>query len=236
MTGSRISLVSDFIQLLNISPHQQVLPAKANQLLEVFMRLFAAITISLFGWMLLALNLVLHPERQQASHAYWIAFISERDGQPDVYRMLADGSHLERVTYNPAAESELAWGSDARSLSFRARIEQKTSFHQLDLASGQLATTGYRTNQVWLPNLSPDGEWLVMHANLGRDMDIYRRRWGTHRVERLTDSLGDDEYPVWSPVIDMPWHSSAQLAASGLLTLSYPLVLGISWWRRRSDG
>jgi len=40
----------------------------------------------------------------------WIAFWSERDGNPEIYKMRADGSQLTRLTNNPALDVGVAWG------------------------------------------------------------------------------------------------------------------------------
>ena len=38
-----------------------------------------------------------------------LVFVSERDGNPEIYLMAADGSNLRRLTDNTADDSEPAW-------------------------------------------------------------------------------------------------------------------------------
>lgn len=40
---------------------------------------------------------------------YWIAFISSRDGNPEIYTMKADGSGQTRLTNDPASDKSPAW-------------------------------------------------------------------------------------------------------------------------------
>ncbi len=47
-----------------------------------------------------------------------IAFISNRDGKSEIYTMRADGSNVQRVTYNNLRETRLAWSPDGAMLAF----------------------------------------------------------------------------------------------------------------------
>ena len=47
-----------------------------------------------------------------------IAFVSQRDGNPEIYVMLADGSHQTRLTFAPGGDWRPAWLPDSRHLVF----------------------------------------------------------------------------------------------------------------------
>ena len=47
-----------------------------------------------------------------------IAFSSERDGNPEIYVMNADGSGATRLTYNGARDLVTAWSPDGRRIAF----------------------------------------------------------------------------------------------------------------------
>lgn len=40
----------------------------------------------------------------------WIAFVSQRDGNSEIYKMRADGSQVTRLTHNPANDTYPSWG------------------------------------------------------------------------------------------------------------------------------
>ena len=40
----------------------------------------------------------------------WIAFLSDRDGNVELYKMRADGSEVTRLTDNPAWDGMPSWG------------------------------------------------------------------------------------------------------------------------------
>ena len=47
-----------------------------------------------------------------------IAFMSTRDGNPEIYMMDADGSNQTRVTSNPAADVSPSWSTNGRTIVF----------------------------------------------------------------------------------------------------------------------
>jgi TolB protein len=47
-----------------------------------------------------------------------IAFDSDRDGNPELYRMGADGSDQTRLTFNEASDFLSTWSPDGRKLAF----------------------------------------------------------------------------------------------------------------------
>jgi Tol biopolymer transport system component len=47
-----------------------------------------------------------------------LAFVSERDGNMEIYLMDADGSHIRRLTYDAAADSSPNWSSDGSEIVF----------------------------------------------------------------------------------------------------------------------
>src|SRR5438093_10355678 len=47
-----------------------------------------------------------------------IAFVSDRDGNPEIYVMNADGTGLRRLTNNAASDGQPAWSPDGTKIAF----------------------------------------------------------------------------------------------------------------------
>lgn len=51
---------------------------------------------------------------------HWLAFMSNRDGNPELYRVHPDGSQLERLTDDPGYDVLPRWSADGRRLLFQS--------------------------------------------------------------------------------------------------------------------
>lgn len=47
-----------------------------------------------------------------------IAFVSYRDGNAEIYTMNPDGSDQQRLTEDPASDTEPAWSADGKKIAF----------------------------------------------------------------------------------------------------------------------
>lgn len=86
-----------------------------------------------------------------------IAFVSARDGQPDIYVMKADGSQIWRLTNSPDNDMILSWSADGQellfysypirgSISFAYADLRTQTLHPFDLAHGQ-----FQSFPAWQP-------------------------------------------------------------------------------------
>lgn len=110
-----------------------------------------------------------------------IAFASERDhaGSASVYVMNADGSQQTRLTWSdaPFRDEQPVWSPDGTRLAFTStRDSLVESWQETDEDGGVVQRSAVRTNR----------EVYVMNAD------------GSNQV-RLTNGLGNDDSPYWSP-------------------------------------
>ena len=87
-----------------------------------------------------------------------IAFVSERNGVAQVYRINATGQSLTQLTHGPQAKSDPAWSPQAGSLAFLAHTGDETALQLVD-------ALGTSTRELSDPNIkhvehfswAPDG-------------------------------------------------------------------------------
>jgi len=149
-----------------------------------------------------------------------IAFLSDRNGNFDVYVMDAKGGTPKRLTSNSAAEVPEGFSPDGKEVYYSAAIQapassvmypsgRMTQLYAVDIETGKsrqvLATPA---NMI---SISPDGkkmlyqdvkgfedEWRKHHtSSVTRDIWLYTPEDGKHR--NLTARAGEDRNPVLDP-------------------------------------
>jgi TolB protein len=139
--------------------------------------------------------------------------LSDRDGNPEIYIMNADGSNQTRITNNPAGDSSPAWSPDGSMIAFNT--------NRFEGGGDEIARRNISGGETWGLNLtrltfakehhsakannfiawSPDGRWIAFESDRDRDdPEIYLINAvdGTN-ARRLTYTRALDEVPSWSP-------------------------------------
>jgi Tol biopolymer transport system component len=143
-----------------------------------------------------------------------VLFVSDRDGDPDLYVMQADGSGLRRLTATPGYDGGPFFSPDGRWIAYRTdRLEKdRLQIHVMRAdGSGDVAVTA-GAGVHWAPFWHPTRPWLVWtgadHSDPTQrpnyDLWIVRYAERDGRFEagppvRLTDHASADVLPSFSP-------------------------------------
>lgn len=106
-----------------------------------------------------------------------IAFISDRDGNSELYVMNTDGSGLKRLTDTEADEWYPSWSPDGRRIAFLAETPGLPLYKVFVVdADGSNLTEVVGTNQPSSPvaySWSPDGSKLALELSLNGESSVY---------------------------------------------------------------
>jgi TolB protein len=129
-----------------------------------------------------------------------IAFMSGRDGNPEIYAMNVDGSNLRRLTNNSAGESSPTWSPSGSQIAFTSDRTGKAQIYVMNSADGSgvrrlTENESEADRPTWSP---PPFNEIAYAASTGR-YDIKVLEVSTGKVRQLTFGEGSNEGPAWAP-------------------------------------
>lgn len=128
-----------------------------------------------------------------------IAFVSDRDGDQDVYVMNADGTGVRLLTTNQVHDAAPVWSSDDR-IAYITEMADQRVLVAVDPDGAHAVQLHATSDQLGAPAWSPDGNTIAFVSDADGDREIY-----VLDVERqgdpvqLTRNKIDDAGPAWSP-------------------------------------
>jgi Tol biopolymer transport system component len=139
-------------------------------------------------------------ERQKV--AARLSFISERDGNREVYLIRPDGQEERRLTSDPIADYNGPASPDGTALVLMSAQGEggPQRFFVYPLGGGKPRKLGPDLGRLRYPSWSPDGRWLVFESNLQSHFsDLYRIGRDGAGLRRLTDNPEGNFEPALSP-------------------------------------
>jgi len=92
----------------------------------------------------------------------WLAFMSNRDGNPEIYRMRPGGGQPERLTDDPGYDVHPRWSPDGRRLVFQSQKGGVERVWTMNPDGTDLRVLGRPEDEASPPGAEPEGEptWL----------------------------------------------------------------------------
>jgi Tol biopolymer transport system component len=130
-----------------------------------------------------------------------IVFMSDRDGNNELYVMDIDGSGVENITNHEDQDGLPGWSGKENAIAFlTTRDSTSASIYRMD-ADGKelLALVKDKPIIGTPPEWSPNGNWIAFDSGLSGQSDIFLINIITSEVQNLTDHPSANRFSDWSP-------------------------------------
>jgi TolB protein len=130
-----------------------------------------------------------------------IAFVSDRDGNHEIYVMNPDGKGVVRFTFNPGEDENPEWSSDGTKITFSSSRDGYHGIYFMNAdGTGVTRVTPAGMNGFW-PTWSPDGSQIAFSRSVDVGVSLYVINADGTNLHRITTPPGaaQDMTADWSP-------------------------------------
>ena len=102
-----------------------------------------------------------------------IAFVSDRDGNHEIYVMNADGSEQSNLTMNSAADEHPCWSPDGSRIAFTSNRDDNFDVYTMNADGSGVKNLTRHAADDWGPSWSPDGSRIAFMSWRDGNNEIY---------------------------------------------------------------
>lgn len=147
-------------------------------------------------------------------------FTSSRDGNVEIYSATLEGTDVRRLTNDPAMDISPACGPNG-TLAFVSTRHRTPQIFMMNRDGSNVRRVTFRGSHNQTPTFCP-GSSRQLLAFTGRDdaYDIFTLDLGTQEYTRLTQGMGDNQDPAFSPDCRLVAFASTRRGAPGIYLAS----------------
>lgn len=131
-----------------------------------------------------------------------IAFVSNRDGNDEIYVMNDDGSDQRRLTDISSYNGGPSWSPDGKYIAFASNRDGNAEIYMMNADGSDQRRLTDHSSDDFQPNWSPDGKYIAFISDRDGNREIYVMNADGSNQIRLTNNTISDYDPVWSPQVE----------------------------------
>ena len=127
-----------------------------------------------------------------------IAFVSNRDGDSEIYVMDLSGGAVQKLTNNSASDLRPSWSPDGQKLAFYSSRDGNFEIYIMNGDGSNVQRLTENPAMDLDPAWSPDGKKIVFESLRDGWSDLYVIHLDTRAITRLTKDIWLDAHPAWA--------------------------------------
>jgi TolB protein len=131
-----------------------------------------------------------------------IAFMSNRDGDMEIFVMQADGTKERRLTNNATFDAQPTFSPNGQRIAFVSDRDGNDEIYTMNANGTNVRRLTNTPTSESRPNYSPDGGRIAFRTNRDGNGDIYVMNADGTRETPLTTDPALDVEPAFSPSLD----------------------------------
>lgn len=128
-----------------------------------------------------------------------VAFTSDRDGNPEIYLMDADGGNVLRLTNNKAYDDQPSLAPEGDLVAFVSNRDGNNDLYLTDVTGKNVKRLTHTEYAELDPRFTPDGEAVLFTTMAKGDKDVAVLNLATNEVTVLVDDEGDQFMGAMAP-------------------------------------
>lgn len=123
-----------------------------------------------------------------------IVFVSDRDGDSDLYAMSADGRNFRQLTHNSYDDLAPQWSPDGTTILYQSNPNRNSQLYLMSPQGTDIRQLTQLSRAVARPAWSPDGNSVTYDS----EGEIYIYNLADSTSQRLTTDSAWDQQPLWT--------------------------------------
>lgn len=140
-----------------------------------------------------------NPGTLYAQDVYHVAFVSNRDGNDEIYIADLDGSNPVNLTQSRSRDWHPDWSPDGQRIVFASDRDNNQELYLMQNNGSDVTNLTQNAANDNSPAWSPDGHYIVFGSDRDGGQDLYLIEVETGEVTRLTTDGIVKSAPAWSP-------------------------------------
>jgi hypothetical protein len=128
-----------------------------------------------------------------------IAYVSNRDGNNEIYVMNNDGTTQTRLTTNGASDTNPVWSPDGTKIAFTSTRDGNSEVYSMNADGSAQTRLTISADDDFQPSWSPDATKIAFASRRDGNYEIYTMNANGTSPTRLTVNAASDTQPAWSP-------------------------------------